>query len=58
MNIKKVLIVTGGTGSNFLYKSLNTKKNLIINFLINLYDDGKINTGVKYLQSFSADAYA
>ena len=25
---------------------------------INLYDDGKINTGVKYLQSFSADAYA
>ena len=41
MNIKKVLIVTGGTGSNFLYKSLKTKKNLIINFLINLYDDGK-----------------
>lgn len=25
---------------------------------IDLYDDGKINTGVKYLQSFSADAYA
>ena len=25
---------------------------------IDLYDDGKINTGVKYLQSFSADTYA
>ena len=24
---------------------------------IDLYDDGKINTGVKYLQSFSADTY-
>lgn len=25
---------------------------------IDLYDDGQINTGVKYLQSFSADTYA
>ena len=41
MNLKKVLIVSGGSGSSFLYKSLNKKNNLIINFLINLYDDGK-----------------
>ena len=41
MNSKKVLIVSGGSGSSFLYKSLNKKNNLVINFLINLYDDGK-----------------
>ncbi len=41
MSLKKVLIVSGGSGSSFLYKSLNKKNHLIINFLINLYDDGK-----------------
>lgn len=38
---KNILIISGGSGSEFLHRGLVRKKNISINFLINLYDDGK-----------------
>ncbi len=39
--MKKILIISGGSGSEFLHRGLIKEKDVKINFLINLYDDGK-----------------
>ena len=50
MKLTKVLIISGGSGSNFIHKSLIKEKRYEINYLINLYDDGKSTGEIrKYL---------